>query len=115
MSSDSYPSYAIAIARIAGHKKDGGPAVFTSAAVCDVCGSWATDVCTSGTIVTAGDDIIDSRISRHVHVIVYACPKHYDNVMDSLVEEFGSACNRYDPDDLAIEVERQSKLRVTGS
>lgn len=101
-------SYAIATVFLGGGKEDGSPVAFTTSAVCDVCGSWATEVCTSGSF-TANDDIINSRVSRRLLVTVYACSDHYQQVMDSLVDEFGFAQNRYDPDDLAVAVDRESR------
>ena len=36
--------------------------------------------------------------------MAYACPTHYDQVMSSLADEYGSAVNCYDVDDLAMNV-----------
>jgi hypothetical protein len=104
-------SYAIATTKIGGAKADGTPVAFTMAAVCDACGSWATNVCTSGSSTTTNDDIINIRVSRRIRVVAYACLDHYEQVMDSLVDEFGNASNGYEPDDLAIAVDRATRLR----
>jgi hypothetical protein len=105
-------TYAIATTHIGEAKADGTPVAITEAAVCDICGNWATDLCTSGkTTTTNPEDFLNSRISRRTEIIVYACPDHYEEILGSLCDEYGTACNKYYPDELAAAVDRDATRR----
>jgi len=103
-------TYAISTVRILGSKADGTPVATISSAVCDVCHGWASQVFTSGVTHTLTDDLVDVRVRRRVRVTAYACPAHADQIADALVDEFGHAVNRHDPDELAARVDREDRM-----
>lgn len=100
-------SYAIAVVEISGSLIDGSPVAFIQSAICDECGSWASDLLVSGETTTADDDdITKRRISRQTQVIVYTCQDHREKLTSALVDEFGHASNFYRPNELANAVHR---------
>ena len=103
-------TYGIGTVHIGGAKSDGSPVAFVESAVCDECGGWASEVCVSGESRAIGE-MTDIRVSRRVVVICYACPDHYQMIMDRLCDTYGIASNRYDPDELALMVVRESAER----
>jgi hypothetical protein len=96
--------FPISVVRIDMWKGDRTPVPTVESAVCDVCGGWASQLWTTAMTTTRDDSLTDVRISRKTKVIVYACPDHSDKVEDALVDEFGSAFNRDDLDELARKV-----------
>lgn len=102
------PVHATSVVTLGAWDSNGAPVPFTTSAVCAECGRWATHVLTSGHGDATGEPH-RARISRSTTVVVYACPEHYERVINSLVEEFGHASNRYEPDDLALEVDRRAR------
>lgn len=99
-------TYAISTVEIVGAGQDGGPMAATESAVCDVCGDWASELWVAGEVTGWGDMFKDRRTSRTVSVTVYACPKHSDDVVDALVEEYGGASNFVPDVSLASKVSR---------
>jgi len=102
-------TYAISTVNIGMWNKDGSPAPTTNSAICKVCQGWAAHVCVSGSAQGCDrlNQLSEWRTSGSTVVIVYACPTHYEQVMTELVDKYGHASNRYDPDDLAVEVDRK--------
>lgn len=98
-------TYAISTVELAGAGEGGKPIASITSAVCDVCGGWATDLSVSGSGTSSGA-LTDRRVSRQLTVVVYACPDHRDEIMDSLCDEYGWASNAYGPDELATKVAR---------
>lgn len=97
-------TYPISVVDIGMWKSDGTPVPTVRSAICDVCGGWASVVWAAGKLSTTSNSLTDARISRRVEVTVYACPEHSDEVSDALVNEWGSASNRCEVDDLALKV-----------
>lgn len=94
-------TYPISIVRLSAWGADDEPMPTVTSAVCDVCGKWASNLWIAGKASTADDSVSHVRVSRREILHVYACPEHSEQVVDSLLEEYGMASNTYDPDELA--------------
>lgn len=102
-------TYPLSTVSIGMWKSDGTPSPTVDSAVCDVCGDWASNMWISGQTTTVGDSLYDVRISRRMRVVVYACPEHSDDVANALTDEYGSTTNAYDPDELALRVDKSQR------
>ena len=89
-----------------------GPLMATFTAACEMCGGDATCLWSAGTSDRVEDEVFNARVSRSTRVIAYACQRHSEQVMNSLVEEFGGAANSYRPDELAQAVEDSMLARL---
>lgn len=110
-------AFAISTVGRLGMKDDGRLVPVVRSAICDVCGSWASDLSVArSSTKSPGEDVSDVRISRHSVTVVYACPAHSEQVSIALCEEFGGSSNTYDADidDLTRLVERFAKERIIG-
>ena len=85
-----------------GMEDQNGPVPVAISAICDVCDGWATEAWCARNSTKRDQNFTDVRIRRTASVVVYACPKHADEVAEALCDEWGGSHNRYAPDKLAI-------------
>ena len=65
-----------------------------TSATCHECDRWATGMwCSGSNTVSDPDGLFDKRVSRTLHVVVYVCEEHSEQVANALVEEFGHCSN----------------------